>query len=305
MVAQSADPAPSTLVRGDAPPPAPGSPSILEKGLAVTGLQKAEGGKASADYYTNYLAEQVYCQMAAGSIRSFVEKVDVAPTVVSAQYNLTTENKNAPGVRRALGVAAGLYRRSLRNKLSLSSAGIDPAVVAYVERFAAVDEPMAQLYESYSTTLKSESERINAVGKVRDDFVAAQEATVISGFESKFGIKLPTRQELRESVMKASSEESRQFIEKKSPQDMAADLLGKSFNNVGGLGSWAVEAGEFTFGRVTSSYPGPGIAVVDLEAQFKGSRTGHPGLVRVRILYVKDPAQNIFWPVITQDLAAR
>lgn len=288
-----------------APPMSTSSPGVLEKGLAATGLQKAEGGKASAEYYTKYLAEQVYCQMAAGSIRSFVEKVDISPVVISAQYNLTNENKNTPGVRGALNVAAGFYRRSLRNKLTLSSAGIDPAVVSYVEKFASFDEPMAQLYESYSASLKSESERINSVGKVRDDFVAAQEASLISGFESKFGIKLPTRQELRESVMKAASEESRQFIEKKTPQDMAADLLGKSFNNVGGLGSWAVEAGEYAFGRVTSSYPGPGIAVVDLEAQFKGSRSGHPGLVRVRILYVKDPAQNLFWPVITQDLAAR
>lgn len=277
-------------------------PGLVEKTLAVTGLQKAEGGKASEDYYYRYMAEQVLCQMTAGSIRTFAERIDLSsskPDLLGIQY----ASKNIPGFRKALEVAAAYYRRSVRGKLSLSSAGIDPAVVAYVEKMVSYDEATNSLYEDYARTLESKSREIEELGKARDAFVNQEEPALISGFESKFGIKLASRQKIRENAAKLATEEARQFIDKKSPQELAANLLGQSFTNHNGLGTWQVEAGEYVFGRIMDSSASPGVAAVDLEVQMKGARSGKPGLVRVRIIYAKDPERNLFWTIATIDLA--
>ncbi len=282
--------------------PAPSSkPGIVEKGLAATGLQKAEGGQASANYYNKFLAEQVLCQMTAGAIRNMSERVDTSPGKPDVLGN-RPPSPNIPGVRKALEVAAGYYKRSVRNKLSLSSAGIDPAIVSFVEKLAAFDQATGEAYDSYAATLQSEARTIEAVGKVRDELFEKEEASLIAGFESKFGIKLPTRDQLRETALKNAADESRQFLDKKTPQELAANLLGNSFVNVQSYGRWTVEAGEYVFGRVIDSFAGAGVAVVDLEVQLKGSRTGNPGLVRARIVYVKDPVRALYWVALVQDL---
>jgi hypothetical protein len=280
------------------PQPPHADPGLVEKTLAVTGLQKAEGGKASEEYYNRFMAEQVLCQMTAGAIRGVVEKVDLSPIGTTIQI----PSKNIPGVRKGLEVAAAYYRRSVRSKLALSSAGIDPAVVTYVEKLATFDEATSGLYEEYAKTLQSKGKEIEEIGKARDAYVAQEEAALLAGFESKFGIKLSTRQQFREVGGKLSVAEAREFIEKKSPQELSANLLGQWFRNLNGLGTWQVEAGEYTFGRVMDSASGPGVASVDLEVQFKGARSGNPGLVRARIIYAKDPERNLFWTIATLDL---
>jgi hypothetical protein len=284
---------------GEPAPPARPAAGIIEKGLAATGLQKAEGGKASEDYYNRFMAEQVLCQMTAGTIRSVVEKIDLSPVGTTIQI----PSKNIPGVRKALEVAASYYRRSVRGKLSISSAGIDPAVVAYVEKLATFDEATNALYEEYARTLQPKSREIEEIGKARDSYVAQEEPALLAGFESKFGIKLPTRQHIREVAGKLATDEAKQFLDAKSAQELSANLLGQWFRNLNDFGSWHVEAGEYVFGRVMESASGPGVASVDLEVQLKGSRSGNPGLVRARIIYAKDPERNVFWTIATLDLA--
>ena len=274
------------------------APGIVEKGLAATGLQRAEGGKASQDYYTRFMAEQVLCQMTAGAIRGVAEKIDITPVGTTIQI----QSHNIPGVRKALEVAASYYRRSVRSKLALSSAGIDPAVVAYVEKLATFDEATNRLYEEYARTLQSKGKEIEEIGKLRDACVAQEETALISGFESKFGIKLSTRQQIRELAAKLATDEARQFIEKKSPQELSANLLGQWFQKIHDFGTWQVEAGEYVFGRVMDSASGPGVASIDLEVQLKGSRSGKPGLIRARIIYAKDPERNVFWTIAVLDL---
>lgn len=282
-------------------PPVHSAPSLVEKGLAVTGLQKAEGGKASEDYYNKFMSEQVVCQMSAGAIRTFAERIDLSPSRPDA-LGIQYASKNIPGFRKGLEVAAAYYRRSVRGKLALSSAGIDPAVVAYVEKLASFDEETNRLYEDYARTLVSRSREIEEIGKARDAYVAQEEQALISGFDSKFGIKLSSRQKIREVAAKLAIEEARQFIEKKTPQELAANLLGQSFAKVNGVGTWEVEAGEYVFGRIMDSTANPGVATVDLELQMKGARSGNPGLVRVRIIYAKDPEKNVFWSIAAIDL---
>ena len=296
-------PRPVTLIRQDEPAPLP-KPGIVEKGLAATGLQKAEGGQASADYYTKFLTEQVLCQLTAGSIRNMAERVDISPSKPDTFGN-QYPSPNIPGVKKALEVAAGYYKRSVRNKLSLSSAGIDPSVVSFVEKIAAFDQATSEAYDSYASTLQSEAKTIEAVGKLRDELFEKEEASLIAGFQSKFGIKLPTRAQLREAALKNATDESRQFLDKKTPQELAANLLGMSFVNAQSYGRWTVDAGEYVFGRISDSAAGAGVAVVDLEVQLKGSSSGNPGLVRARIVYVKDPVRAVYWVALVHDLSAR
>jgi hypothetical protein len=294
---------PKPVVAEGAAPSRP-APGIVEKSLAVTGLQKAEGGQASMDYYDKFMEEQVTCQMIAGSIRSVVEKVDIRPST-SGPLGIQIPSRYVNGVRKGLEVAASYYRRSVRNKLSLSSAGIDPAVVAYVEKLAGYDHATNALYEEYARTLQSKAREIEEIGKARDAHVSREEAALIAGFQSKFGLRLRPREQIREQVNKKASEAARQFLDKKTPQELAANLLGQSFNNLNSLGAWEVEAGEYVFGRVMDSDVGPGVAVVDLEVQLKGSRSNGPGLIQVRLIYVADAERALYWAVLTQDIGGR
>lgn len=296
-------PRPAPLVRVDDVVPL-SKPGIVDKGLAATGLQKAEGGQTSADYYSKFLTEQVICQLTAGSIRSFAERVDISPGKPDL-FGVQRPNPNVSGVRKALEVAAGYYKRSVRTKLALSSAGIDASLVSFVEKLAAFDQATGDAYDSYAATLQSEAKTIEAIGKLRDELFEKEEASLIAGFESRFGIKLPSRLKLREAAIKAATEESRQFLDKKTPQELAANLLGNAFINANDFGQWTVEAGEFSFGRVMDSSVGAGVAQVDLEVQLKGARSGNPGLVRARIVYVKDPVRALYWVALIQDLSAR
>jgi hypothetical protein len=50
---------------------------------------------------------------------------------------------------------------------------------------------------------------------------------------------------------------------------------------------------------------GPGVAVVDLEVQLKGSRSNGPGLIQVRLIYVADAERALYWAVLTQDIGGR
>ena len=288
--------------------PEPAKTTIIDKGLAMSGLQNAEGGKASADYYNKYMTEQVTCQMIAGTIRGAAERIDLSPVkdtnyLTGTQYE--TPSNNIPGFKRSLELAAKYYRRSVRNKLSLSSAGIDPEVVSYVEKFTLFDQATQDLYNEYAQTLQSRSKQIEQTGDARDAHVAQHEAALIANFQSKFGIKLQTRQQLREAAIKSSTEEAKQFIDKKSPQELSANLIGSVFKNLESWAEWRVNAGEYVFGRIIDSANGPGVAVIDLEVQLKGSHTGNPGLIRARIIYVKDPDRNLFWPVAILDLSRR
>jgi hypothetical protein len=280
------------------------APGIVEKGLAVTGLQKAEGGQASMDYYNKYMDEQVTCQMIAGSIRGTVEKVDLRPSPPSP-LGIQMPSPHINGVRKGLEIAAGYYRRSVRNKLSLSSAGIDPAIVSYVEKLAGFDHATASLYDEYARTLQSKAREIEAIGDARDAHVSREEAALIAGFQSKFGLQLRTREQIREKAFEKTSSSARQFLDKKSPQELAANLLGQSFNNLNSYGSWEVEAGEYVFGRVMDSHVDSGVAVVDLEVQLKGSRSNNPGLIRTRTVYVADAERNLYWAVLVQDISGR
>lgn len=280
------------------------APGIVEKSLAVTGLQKAEGGQASMDYYNKFMEEQVACQMIAGNIRGTVEGVDISPSPPSP-LGIRTPSRHIGGVRKGLEIAATYYRRSVQNKLSLSSAGIDPAVVSYVEKLAGFDHATAALYDEYARTLQSKSREIEQTGDARDAHVSREEASLIAGFNSKFGLQLRTRAQIREQASKKASDAARQFLEKKSPQELAANLLGQSFNNLNSIGAWEVEAGEYVFGRIMDSDVGPGVAVVDLEVQLKGSRSNHPGLIRTRTVYVADAERNLYWAILIQDISGR
>jgi len=283
--------------------------TIIDKGLALSGLQNAEGGKASADYYTKYLTEQVTCQMIAGTIRGAAEKIDRSP-VKNINYlngnQYETPSNNIPGFKRAIELAANYYRRSVRNKLSLSSAGIDPAIVSYVEKLTLFDQETLESYNEYAQTLRSTSKQIERIGDARDAHVSQYESELIANFENKFGIKLQSRQQIREFIIKSATDEAAQFLEKKTPQELSANLIGSVFKNLdGSFSEWRVNAGEYVFGRITQSGSAPGSAFVDLEVQLKGSSSGNPGLIHARIIYVKDPDRNLFWPVAILDLSRR
>ena len=112
------------------------------------GIFGSSVGKTSAAFYRSYLEEQVICQAKAAGIRGVVEKINLSNTV-DVVGNIYT-SANLGGAQKALKLCAGYYARSVKRRLSLSAAGVDAAVVSYVDQITAFDQQAQDAYEAYS-----------------------------------------------------------------------------------------------------------------------------------------------------------
>jgi hypothetical protein len=277
-----------TQVGTDQPPAAP-----------KPGIFGSSAGRTSAAFYRSFLEEQVICQAKAAGIRSVVEKIDLSNTV-DVVGNIYT-SANLGGAQKALKLCAGYYARSVKRRLSLSTAGVDPAVVSYVDQITAFDQQAQDAYEAYSLDPASRSPRLAASGVQREAFYRESEPALIAAFESKYGIKLPTRREILEQQSKAAIESSTRFPVDNGPRKLADTMVGVSLTNTMDGGKWTVEQGEFIDGKVLKTTPSVGGCFIEVEMAFRGIRSGRGCKVHAYLIAAEDPVLNMFWIYYVSD----
>ncbi|MEY3813264.1 MAG: hypothetical protein RL495_1211, partial [Verrucomicrobiota bacterium] len=279
---------PVNLAIAEQPAPAP-KPGLF--GLSV--------GKTSAAFYRSYLEEQVICQAKAAGIRGVVEKIDLSNTV-DVVGNIYTSS-NLGGAQKALKLCAGYYARSVKRRLSLSAVGVDSAIVSYVDQITAFDQQAQDAYEAYSLDPASRSPRLVAIGAQREAFYRESEPALIAAFESKYGIKLPSRKEILEEQSKSALASSARFPVDNGPRKLADTLVGVSLTNTMDGGKWTVEQGEFIDGKVIKATPSVGGCFIEVEMAFRGIRSGRGCKVHAYLIAAEDPVLNMFWIYYASD----
>jgi hypothetical protein len=79
--------------------------------------------------------------------------------------------------------------------------------------------------------------------------------------------------------------------------------MGLSFiNTQPGASSWRVENNEYVSGRVISSVTSWNLVIYKLEMNFRGSRSGNSGGIRVALVIADDPEGNSYIPVFAKNI---
>jgi hypothetical protein len=257
-------------------------------------------GQRSAAFYRDFMDEQVGCQAKAGGIRAVVERIDISPTLPDALGNIYT-SRNLGGVQKALKLCAGFYGRSAKKRLALSAAGVDPAVVSYVDQLVALDQQAQDIYEEYAKDPSSKPAQLAVLAARRDAFTRESELSLLTAFEAKYGIKLPSRQEILAQQTKLATDGSAKFLVDNGPKKLADLLIGETFTNNLTGGRWTIDQGEFNDGKIVKSTPLVGCVVFELELSLTGSRSRAPCKINVVLVAAEDPALNMFWVYHSRD----
>ncbi len=244
--------------------------------------------------------EQVACQAKAAGIRAVVERIDISPTFPDALGNIYT-SPNLGGVQKALKLCAGFYARSVKNRLALSNAGVDPAVISYVDQITAFDQQTQDIYEAYSQDPASKAPRLAIIAGQREAFLRESEPALIAAFEAKHGIKLPARADILARQQELAKAGSAKFLMDNGPRKIADFLVGVNFTNVLTGRKWVVEQGEFVGGSVAKSTPLVGCVVFEMKLSFQGARSKAPCNVDALVVAAEDPALNIYWIFHARD----
>ena len=269
-------------------------------GGSVRSMFGSSVGKASAAFYRSFMEEQVACQAKAGAIRGVVERIDISPTLPDALGNIYT-SPNLGGVQKALKLCAGFYARSIKNRLSLSTAGVDPSVVSFADQITAYDQQAQDIYEAYAQDPSARAPRLATVAAQRDAFLKEAEPALLAAFESKHGIKLAPRSEILEQQSKIAKEASAKFLVDNGPKKLFDTIVGVTLTNTLTGGRWNVDQTEFIDGNVGKSTPLVGCIVFEVNFTLKGSRSQAPCKINAVLVAAEDPALNMYWVFHARD----
>ena len=244
--------------------------------------------------------EQVSCQAKAGAIRGVVERIDISPTLPDALGDIYT-SPNLGGVQKALKLCAGFYARSVKNRLSLSTAGVDPGVISFVDQITAFDQQAQDIYEAYALDPSAKAPRLAVLAAQREAFLKEAEPTLLAAFEAKHGIKLPPRTEIYEQQSKLAKESAAKFLVDNGPKKLFNTLVGCSFTNTLTGGRWNVDQAEFVDGSLGKSTPMIGCIVFEVDMTLKGARSQAPCKINAVLVAAEDPALNMYWVFHARD----
>lgn len=257
-------------------------------------------GKTSAAFYKSFMDEQVSCQAKAGAIRGVVERIDISPTLPDALGDIYT-SPNLGGVQKALKLCAGFYARSVKNRLSLSTSGVDPGVVSFADQITAFDQQAQDIYEAYALDPSAKAPRLAVLAAQREAFLKEAEPTLLAAFEAKHGIKLPPRTEIYEQQSKLAKESAAKFLVDNGPKKLFNTLVGCSFTNTLTGGRWNVDQAEFVDGSLGKSTPMIGCIVFEVDMTLKGARSQAPCKINAVLVAAEDPALNMYWVFHARD----
>lgn len=259
--------------------------------------------KATERFYLEYMREAILCQTKAKGIWTVAQKVDISPTGPDYLGNIYT-SANLGGVQKALKLSAGFYEKAARHRQALSTAGVAPEVVAYVDRLVALDRQAQEILEVYAQDPSSRPVSLTANMNQRVAW-RADEAQFLSVMTSRHGIHLPTSKTLGDQQEAQAQEDSARFVRDNDAQKMVNVLIGSKFTNLLTGGVWTIDPGEFVEGKVIRSTSQHGNVVVEIEATLVGSSSRKPCKIKALLVAVEDPVVNMFWVVYSANSTDR
>lgn len=270
---------------------------------SIRTLGATSQAKASERFYLDYMREATLCQTKAEGIWTVAQKVDISPTGPDYLGNIYT-SVNLGGVQKALKLSAGFYEKAARHRQTLSTAGVDPEVLAYVDRLVALDRQAQDILEIYAQDPSSRPASLTINMNQRVAW-RADEAQFLANMAARHGINLPTSKTIGDQQSAQAREDSSHFVRDNDARKIVNVLVGSKFTNLLTGGVWTIDPGEFVEGKVVRSTSQDGNAVVELEATLVGSRSRNPCKIKALLIAVEDPVINMFWVVYSANSTDR
>ena len=249
-------------------------------------------GRNSLNFYRSYLEEQVTCQAKAASIRNCVEPL--LPKLQQPGLYGYTDPRLA-GLQKALRICSGYYNRSSKFRATLSDQGVDSLVLSFVNKINELDQQTANAYLAYADQLISSQNKLVNLNSQRQSLYLENEQVLISTFESKYGIKLPTRNEIYEQVKKNNLNSVQVFINAQDPRKLSEYMVGSVLTDKMSGAAWTVRQGEYISGKIVKSIPVLGGCIIEVEMAFSSVNDGNSSKTHAFMVAAEDPDLNIFW----------
>jgi hypothetical protein len=202
-------------------------------------------------------------------------------------------------VASALEVVRRNYLHLLKHKDKLKTMGVDLDVILYIDKQA---ELITKSMQSIATSLdqwpvmNSNLAAISAARKKMND--AAEPA-----LRSTYGNQVKTWSEALSEAKARETQKAEAFRATAKVEGLLPPLMGLSFiNTQPGASSWRVENNEYVSGRVISSVTSWNLVIYKLEMNFRGSRSGNSGGIRVALVIADDPEGNSYIPVFAKNI---
>jgi hypothetical protein len=249
-------------------------------------------GRNSLKFYRSYLEEQATCQAKAASIRGCVEPL-LPQFQQTGLYGYT--DPRLAGLQKALRICAGYYNRSSKFRATLSDQGVDSSVLSFVNTINELDQQTANAYMVYADQPTSSPNKLINLNSQRQKFYLENEQVLISNFESKYGIKLPTRNEIYEQVKKDNLDSVQVFINAQEPRKLSEYMVGSVLTDKMSGAAWTVRQGEYISGKIIKSIPVLGGCIIEVEMAFSSVNDGNSSKTHAFMVAAEDPDLNIFW----------
>lgn len=252
-------------------------------------------GKKSAKLYDEYMRKSIAARMTAASIRKGAEKLK---TMLLKDRELA--QLGSFDVRQAITQSAKYFEQLSKYRETLDLRGIDPDLIAYIDKNTALDNAAKKAYEDYAATgVKSDEDIVRIISR-REKLVDNDEAKLIAKFKEAYGLDLANTETIGTESKASLDSESKAFAAKLDERKVAQALIGRTFTNLTNPGSkWRLEPAEFVSGTFSGKEGGEGMAVAVLQIEARNPRTNNTGLLLAIVIYAKPATDNsLTWPII-------
>jgi hypothetical protein len=252
-------------------------------------------GKKSAKLYEEYMRKSTAARITAVSIRKGAEELK---TMLLKDRELA--QLGSFDVRQAISQSAKYFEQLTKYRETLDLRGIDPDLIAYIDKNTALDNAAKKAYEDYAATgVKPDEDLVRIISR-REKLVDNDEAKLIAKFKETYGVELAATETIRTAAKSSLDAESKAFAAKLDERKVAQALIGRSFTNLTNPGSkWRLEAAEFVSGTFNAKEGGEGMAAAMIQIEVRNPRTNNTGLLLAIVIYAKPASESaLTWPII-------
>jgi hypothetical protein len=199
------------------------------------------------------------------------------------------------GLSKALRTCSGYYNRSTKFRSSLSNENVDQSIVSFVDKINNLDQETAIAYNIYAQDPTHSGNLLINMSTKRQAFYQENEQALINSFESKYGLKLPTRGQIYEEVKQKALNSTQTFLNAQEPKKLSEFLIGSTLTDVMSGEAWIVRPGEYISGKIIKSTPDFGSCALEVEMVFSSVNIGNSAKIHAMLIGAEDPDLNIIW----------
>lgn len=252
-------------------------------------------GKKSAKLYADYMQKSTSARLTAVSIRKGAEALK---TMILKDKEMA--KLGAFDVRQAIRQSAKYFEQLAKYRETLDLRGIDPDLIAYIDKNSALDSAAKKAYEDYAATGEKPDEDLIRIVSRREKLVDNDEAKLIAKFKETYGLEIAATEAIRAEAKTNLDAASKAFADKLTERQVAQALIGRSFTNLTNPGyKWRLEAAEFVNGTFNEKEGSEGMAAAVLQIEVRNPRTNNTGLLLAIVIYAKPASDSsLTWPAV-------